>query len=53
MSVSFPDYSVLAVRVIFDLGLFCLETETQQYVLLGTKHRKDEEYEIRRRKNTP
>ena len=35
ISVSFPDYSVLAVRVIFDLGLFCLETETQQYVLLG------------------
>ena len=27
---------VLAVRVIFDLGLFSLETETQQYVLLGT-----------------
>ena len=26
---------VLAVRVIFDLGLFSLETETQQYVLLG------------------
>ena len=53
ISVSFPDYSILAVRVIFDLGLFCLETETQQYVLLGTKHRKDEEYETRRRKNTP
>ena len=35
ISVSFPDYSALAVRVIFDLGLFCLETETQQYVLLG------------------
>ena len=26
---------VLAVSVIFDLGLFSLETETQQYVLLG------------------
>ena len=53
ISVSFPDYSVLAVRVIFDLGLFCLETETQQYVLLGTKHRKDEEYETRKTKNIP
>ena len=29
---------VLAVRVIFDLGLFSLETETQHYVLLGTRH---------------
>ena len=50
--VLFPEVSVLhissfpfhfriipssAVRVFFDLGLFCLETETQQYVLLGIK----------------
>ena len=35
ISVSFPDYSVLAVRIFFDLGLFSLETETHQYVLLG------------------
>ena len=36
ISVSFPDYSVVLVHVSFDLALFSLETETQQYVLLGT-----------------
>ena len=52
---SFPHYSVVhipsfplhfriipssSVRVFFDLGLFSLETETQQYVLLGINYSK-------------